>query len=66
MKQPKKKFDPDRLVLTKDEILDFCDRVLDKWSKDPTENAQNIITMNTRPLLFQTTSYIYKYKFFNS
>jgi len=47
MKQPKKKFDPDRLVLTKDEILDFCDRVLDKWSKDPTENAQNIIAMNT-------------------
>ncbi len=47
MKPSKKKFDPDRLVLTKDEILDFCDRVLDKWSKDPTENAQNIIAMNT-------------------
>ncbi len=47
MKPSKKKFDPDRLVLTKDEILDVCDRVLDKWSKDPTENAQNIIAMNT-------------------
>ncbi len=47
MKQQKKRFDPDRLVLTKDEILDFCDRVLNKWSKDPTENAQNIIAMNT-------------------
>jgi len=47
MKLSKKKFDPDRLVLTKDEILDFCVRVLDKWSKDPTENAQNIIAMNS-------------------
>ncbi len=47
MKQPKQKFDPDRLVLSKDEILDFCDRVLDKWSKEPTVNAQNIIAMNT-------------------
>jgi len=37
---------PDRLVLTKSEILDFCDRVLTKWSKEPTENAQNIVAMN--------------------
>ena len=46
MKKSQKKFDPDRLVLSKDEILDFCDRVLAKWSKEPTENAQNIVAMN--------------------
>ena len=46
VKKPSKKFDPDRLVLSKDEILDFCDRVLAKWSKDPSENAQNIMAMN--------------------
>ena len=41
-----KKFNPDRLVLSKDEILEFCDRVLEKWNKEPSENAQNIIAMN--------------------
>ena len=45
MKKPKK-FDPDRLELSKDEILEFCDRVLEKWSKEPATNAQNIIAMN--------------------
>ena len=28
-----KKFDPDRLVLSKKEILEFCDKVLEKWKK---------------------------------
>lgn len=46
VKKPTKKFDPDRLVLSKEEILDFCDRVLAKWSTLPTENAQNIVAMN--------------------
>ena len=46
MKKPTKKFDPDRLVLSKEEILDFCDRVLAKWSTLPAENAQNIVAMN--------------------
>ena len=46
MNQQKPKFDPDRLVLSKEEILDFCDRVLEKWSKEPTDNAQNIVAMN--------------------
>lgn len=46
MKKQSKKFDPDRLVLSKEEILDFCDRVLEKWSKEPELNAQNIIAMN--------------------
>ena len=38
-------FDPDRLALTKPEILDFCDRVLKKWNKNPTKNANNILAM---------------------
>ncbi len=42
----KKKFDPDKLVLTKPEILEFCDRVLKKWNKNPTKNANNILAMN--------------------
>ena len=41
-----KKFDPDKLVLTKPEILEFCDRVLKKWNKNPTKNANNILAMN--------------------
>jgi len=42
----KKTFDPDKLVLTKPEILEFCDRVLQKWNKNPTKNANNILAMN--------------------
>jgi len=42
----KKAFDPDKLVLTKLEILEFCDRVLKKWNKNPTKNANNILAMN--------------------
>ena len=45
LKKPKK-FDPDRLELSKEEILEFCDRVLEKWSKEPATNAQNIVAMN--------------------
>ena len=42
----KSSFDPDKLVLTKPEILDFCDRVLTKWNKNPSKNANNILAMN--------------------
>ena len=42
----KKTFDPDKLILTKPEILEFCDRVLQKWSKNPSKNANNILAMN--------------------
>jgi len=42
----KKTFDPDKLVLTKPEILEFCDRVLQKWNKNPADNANNILAMN--------------------
>jgi len=45
-KKRKKQFDPDKLVLTKNEILEFCDKVLAKWNKNPTKNAQNIVAMN--------------------
>ena len=41
----KKSFDPDRLVLTKPEILEFCDRVLKKWNQEPTKNANPILAM---------------------
>ena len=43
-KQPP--FDPDKLVLSKDQIVDFCDRVIEKWNKHPTKNAKNILAMN--------------------
>jgi len=38
-------FDPDRLVLTKNEILEFCDKVIEKWNKHPSKNANNILAM---------------------
>lgn len=40
-----KSFDPDKLVLSKSEILDFCDRVLEKWNQNPQKNANNILAM---------------------
>ncbi|MDH3277732.1 MAG: hypothetical protein OEL77_06295 [Nitrosopumilus sp.] len=39
-------FEPDKLALSKKDILDFCDRVIVKWSKNPTENTNNILAMN--------------------
>lgn len=42
----KSHFDPDKLVLSKTEILEFCDRVLKKWNKNPTKNTNNILAMN--------------------
>ena len=46
MARKKSNYDPDRLVLSKDEILNFCDRVIQKWSKNPEKNAKNIFAMN--------------------
>lgn len=37
--------DPDGLALTKNDILEFCDRVLKKWQQDPMQNARNIPAM---------------------
>jgi hypothetical protein len=45
MKKNDKQYDPDRLVLSKKEILDFCDKVLDKWKKEPKVNSRNIVAM---------------------
>ena len=42
----KTNFEPDKLVLTKKDILDFCDKVLEKWGKNSTKNANNILAMN--------------------
>ena len=42
----KTNFEPDKLALSKQDILDFCDRVLEKWSKNPTQNTNNILAMN--------------------
>ncbi len=42
----KTKFEPDKLALTKKEILDFCDRVIEKWSNNPEKNTNNILAMN--------------------
>ncbi|WP_428324329.1 hypothetical protein [Nitrosopumilus sp.] len=39
-------FDPDELMLTKTEILEFCDRVIKKWNKNPSKNTKNILAMN--------------------
>jgi len=41
----KNPFNPDKLVLSKPEILEFCDRVLKKWNKNPTKNANSILAM---------------------
>ncbi len=46
MKKKNVKFDPDRLVLSKNDILDFCDRVIEKWSKNPEKHANHIFAMN--------------------
>ena len=42
----KNSFDPDKLVLSKQEILEFCDRVLEKWNKNTTKNTKNILAMS--------------------
>ena len=43
----KKAFDPDRLSLQKKDILEFCERVLANWQKEPltTEMTRNITAM---------------------
>jgi len=40
------KFDQDRLALSKQEIVDFCDSILDKWADDQTKNAKHLFAMN--------------------
>jgi len=45
MKKSSKEFDPDELVLSKNQILEFCDKVLTKWKGDPNQSQSNIVTM---------------------
>jgi len=45
-KQTDRSFDPEKLVVRKPEILEFCDRVLKKWENNPVKNAKNILSMN--------------------
>jgi hypothetical protein len=42
----KTNFEPDKLALSKQDIINFCDRVLEKWGKNPSKNANNILAMN--------------------
>jgi len=42
----KTKFEPDKLALSKKDILDFCDRVIEKWGNNPSKNQNNILAMN--------------------
>lgn len=45
MKKGRKEFDPDELVLSQNQILEFCDKVLTKWKGDPNQNRSNIVAM---------------------
>ena len=45
MKKSRKEFDPDELVLSKNQILEFCDKVLTKWKEDPNQSRSNIVAM---------------------
>jgi hypothetical protein len=39
-------FDPEQLSLSKDDIVSFCDRILEKWNKEPSKNMRQIFAMN--------------------
>ena len=39
-------FDPDQLSLSKDDIVAFCDRILEKWNKEPSKDMRQIFAMN--------------------
>jgi len=39
-------YQSEKLVLTKEEILDFCDRVIEKWENDPTKDNRYVFAMN--------------------
>ena len=43
----KNSLNPDQLGLTKPDILNFCDRVLEKWNKNSTFNHNHILAMTT-------------------
>ena len=45
MKKSSKEYIPDELVLSQNQILEFCDRVLTKWKGDPNQKQSNIVAM---------------------
>jgi len=45
-KSSETKYDQDKLALSKEEIIAFCDTILKKWSEDTTKNAKHIFAMN--------------------
>jgi len=45
MKKSSKQFDPYESVLSKNQILEFCDKVLTKWKGDPNQSQRNIVAM---------------------
>ena len=45
MKKSSKEFDPDELVLSQNQILEFCDKVITKWKGDPNQKRSNIVAM---------------------
>lgn len=45
MKKGTKDIVTDRLVPSKKEILEFCDKVLAKWKAEPDTNSRNIVAM---------------------
>jgi len=40
-----KGYDIEGLALSKNDIIEFCDRVLKNWQKDPAKNVRNIPAM---------------------
>ena len=37
--------DPDKLNLTKKDLLEFCDKVLEEWSENKIANFKNIVAI---------------------
>ena len=46
-KEKRKSYDPDELSLEKKDIIDFCDKVLERWQKEPLtpDMTKNIAAM---------------------
>lgn len=43
---PSSTFDPEQLSLSKNDIIAFCDRILEKWNKESSKNMRQIFAMN--------------------
>lgn len=78
-KKGRKGVDPDALALSKNDILEFCDRVLKKWQQDPVKNARNMPAMlavrtsvffsdeqSLRAIWSEITSWIYQLLYQNA